>query len=93
MRGSTGDALKAPIDEPERLTPYSAMMSVEAETSSNTLDLRHIGRVNDKDMAIRDPGMEMSKPGSPDLRRRKFTVQLPGHAQTPGAGNPPNTPR
>jgi hypothetical protein len=58
-----------------------------------TLDLRHIGRVNDKEMAIRDPGMEMSKPGSPDLRRRKFTVPLPGRAQTLGADNPPNTPR
>lgn len=68
-------------------------MSAEEGTSSISLDLRHIGRVNDKDMAIRDPGMEMSKPGSPDLRRRKFTVQLPGHAQTPGADNPPNTPR
>jgi hypothetical protein len=58
-----------------------------------TLDLRHIGRVNDKEMAIREPGMEMSKPGSPDLRRRKFTVPLPGRAQTLGADNPPNTPR
>ncbi|HEY5096086.1 MAG TPA: hypothetical protein VII69_13300 [Candidatus Eremiobacteraceae bacterium] len=66
---------------------------MEEGTSSIALDLRHIGRVNDKDMAIRDPGMEMSKPGSPDLRRRKFTVQLPGRAQTPGADNPPNTPR
>jgi hypothetical protein len=68
-------------------------MSVESETSSITLDPRHIGRVNDKDMAIRDPGMEMSKPGSPDLRRRKFTVPLPGRAPTPGADDPPNTPR
>jgi hypothetical protein len=68
-------------------------MNVELETSSVALDPRHIGRVNDKDMAIRDPGMEMSKPGSPDLRRRKFTVPLPGRAQTQGADNPPNTPR
>jgi hypothetical protein len=33
----------------------------------------------------------MSKPGSPDLRRRKFTVPMPGRAPTPGADNPPNT--
>jgi len=68
-------------------------MSVEREPSNVTLDLRHIGRVNDKEMAIREPGMEMSKPGSPDLRRRKFTVPLPDRAQTSGADNPPNTPR
>ncbi|HKW45012.1 MAG TPA: hypothetical protein VJN22_05085 [Candidatus Eremiobacteraceae bacterium] len=68
-------------------------MSVENEPSGITLDLRHIGRTNDKDMAIRSPGMEMSKPGSPDMRRRKFTVPLPGRGQSPGADNPPNTPR
>lgn len=41
------------------------------------LDLRHIGRMNDKDMPIRQAGMEMSKPGMPDLRRRKHSVTLP----------------
>ena len=67
-------------------------MAADQKPSGVTLDLRHIGRVNDKDMAIRDPGMEMSKPGSPDLRRKKFTVALPDRAKTSGADNPPNTP-
>jgi hypothetical protein len=68
-------------------------MSQETTTSNTSLDLRHIGRVNDKDMAIRSPGMEMSKPGSPDMRTRKFTVAMPDREQSKGADNPPPTPR
>jgi hypothetical protein len=40
-------------------------------------DPRHAGRMNDKEMPIRQAGMEMSKPGLPDLRRRKHSVTLP----------------
>jgi hypothetical protein len=46
--------------------------------SDFSLDLRHIGRVNDKEMPIEAAGMEMAKPGFADLRRRKYTVPLPG---------------
>jgi hypothetical protein len=57
------------------------------------LDLRHIGRVQDKDMPIDSPGMEMSKPGTPDLRRRKHTVGRPNEPATAGPDNPPQTTR
>ena len=40
------------------------------------VDARHAGRVNDKEMPIEAAGMEMAKPGLPDLRRRKYTVEL-----------------
>jgi hypothetical protein len=43
----------------------------------DTSDPRHAGRVNDKEMPIRQAGMEMSKPGLPDLRKRKHSVTLP----------------
>ena len=56
------------------------------------LDLRHIGRVFDKEMPIDQPGMEMAKPGLADLRRRKFTVPLPG-IEPSGPIDPPQTPR
>ncbi|MBV8172916.1 MAG: hypothetical protein JO219_13395 [Candidatus Eremiobacteraeota bacterium] len=56
------------------------------------MDLRHVGRVNDKEMPIEAPGMEMAKPGLPDLRRRRFTVPLPGVDQ-PIPFDPPQTDR
>jgi len=40
-------------------------------------DPRHAGRMNDKEMPIRQAGMEMSKPGAPDLRRCRHSVMLP----------------
>jgi len=57
------------------------------------LDLRHIGRLLDKEMPIDQPGMEMSKPGAPDMRRRKYTVRLPDRAPSPGPDNPAQTVR
>jgi hypothetical protein len=65
----------------------------ESTKEQPSLDLRHIGRVLDKDMPIDQPGMEMSKPGSPDMRRRKHTVVLPGQTRSPGPENPPQTTR
>jgi len=41
------------------------------------VDLRHAGRFNDKEMPIELAGMEMSKPGLSDMRRRKHSVTLP----------------
>jgi hypothetical protein len=58
-----------------------------------TLDLRHIGRMNDKEMPIRQAGMELSKPGMPDLRRRKHSVTLPDEEESASADNPPPTER
>lgn len=43
---------------------------------SPAVDLRHIGRTLDKEMPIDRPGMEMSKPGFADMRRRKHTVPI-----------------
>ncbi|MBV8280771.1 MAG: hypothetical protein JO347_01760 [Candidatus Eremiobacteraeota bacterium] len=63
-----------------------------AEDVEPTLDLRHIGRVNDKEMPIEAPGMEMAKPGLPDLRRRKYSVPMPGVDQ-PIPFDPPQTER
>jgi hypothetical protein len=62
------------------------------EKSEGSLDLRHVGRVNDKEMPIEAPGMEMAKPGLPDLRRRKYTVPMPGVDQ-PIPFDPPQTDR
>lgn len=50
-----------------------------------TSDARHTGRVYDKELPIDQPGMEMAKPGLPDLRRRKFTVPLPRQLKNPEA--------
>jgi hypothetical protein len=69
----------------------AAMIEKKAQVE-HSLDLRHIGRVNDKEMPIEAAGMEMAKPGLPDLRRRKYTVPLPG-LEPPGAIDPPQTPR
>jgi hypothetical protein len=55
------------------------------------LDLRHIGRVYDKEMPIELAGMEMSKPGLADLRRRKHSVNLPDAPPSAGPENPPPT--
>jgi hypothetical protein len=62
------------------------------DESAHALDLRHIGRVNDKEMPIEAAGMEMAKPGFPDLRRRKYTVPVP--EMDPAAPiDPPQTDR
>jgi hypothetical protein len=68
-------------------------MTSEIEPASPSLDLRHIGRVYDKEMPIRNAGMEMAKPGMPDMRKRKFTVRLPGFVETPGPDDPPQNER
>jgi hypothetical protein len=61
-----------------RKRPVLPATMVEQDPDSDfSLDLRHIGRVNDKDMPIEVAGMEMAKPGYADLRRRKYTVPLP----------------
>jgi hypothetical protein len=65
----------------------------EQQETAPVLDLRHVARVRDKEMPIDQPGMEMSKPGAPDLRRRKHTVTLPSQAATPGPDDPPQTVR
>jgi hypothetical protein len=65
----------------------------DPEKTQPDLDLRHIGRLQDKEMPVDRPGMEMSKPGSPDMRRRKHTVLLPNRADTAGPDNPPQTTR
>jgi hypothetical protein len=64
----------------------------QSPDSDVSLDLRHIGRVNDKEMPIEAAGMEMAKPGLPDLRRRKYTVPLPDIDQ-PIPFDPPQTER
>ena len=68
-------------------------MTEEQSKSEPALDLRHVGRLFDKDMPIDQPGMEMSKPGTPDMRRRKYTVRLPSQPTTPGPDNPPQNQR
>ncbi len=65
----------------------------EQEASQPALDLRHIGRVLDKEMPVTSAGWEMSKPGAPDMRRRKRTVPMPGDPTTAGPDNPPQTVR
>lgn len=62
------------------------------ETKERVLDLRHIGRVYDKEMPIDAAGMEMAKPGLPDLRRRKYTVPIPGSEESVPF-DPPQTER
>lgn len=61
----------------------------EQPDSKRIIDLRHIGRVQDKDMPIDRPGMEMSKPGAPDMRRRKHTIVLPNEPDSAGPEDPP----
>lgn len=68
-------------------------MAEQTTKPEPVLDLRHIGRLLDKEMPIERAGMEMSKPGSPDMRRRKFTVRMPDSKPTPGADDPPQTVR
>lgn len=70
-------------------------MAMSDEKQLPTLDLRHIGRMNDKEMPIRQAGMELSKPGMPDLRRRKHSITLPEDDPDAAAGaeNPPQTER
>ena len=68
-------------------------MPDETKKPEPVLDLRHIGRVLDKEMPVRQAGWEMSKPGSPDMRRRRFTVQMPNRAPQPGPDDPPQTVR
>ncbi len=63
------------------------------ETTRNALDLRHIGRFYDKDMEVDEPGMEMSKPGLADLRRRTHSVGSQPAAPGSRAENPPQTQR
>jgi hypothetical protein len=55
------------------------------------LDLRHIGRLHDKEMPVDQPGMQMSKPGLADLRRRRHPVAWPTAVEEPGPLNPPPT--
>ncbi|MDQ2816775.1 MAG: hypothetical protein M3T49_01015 [Candidatus Eremiobacteraeota bacterium] len=59
-------------------------MSEEDENRPKScLDLRHVGRFYDKEMPIEQAGMEMAKPGLPDLRRRKHSIRLPGDGPDP----------
>jgi hypothetical protein len=51
------------------------------DIKQDTGDPRHAGRMYDKEMPIYQAGMEMSKPGLPDLRRRKHSVPLPEDAK------------
>ena len=61
---------------------YRAVVGNEKRSSQSgdEVDARHAGRFYDKDMPIEQAGMEMSKPGLPDLRRRKHSVELPDEA-------------
>jgi hypothetical protein len=68
-------------------------MEEPKNTPVHALDLRHIGRMYDKEMPIDSPGMEAAKPGLPDMRRRKFTVPLPDVPPSPGPDDPPQTDR
>ncbi len=63
---------------------------MKEERTPDALDLRHIGRMYDKEMPIEQAGMELSKPGLPDLRRRKHTVALPD-PEDKQPENPPPT--
>lgn len=66
-------------------------MENEERRFENSLDVRHIGRFYDKEMPIRMAGMEMSKPGLPDMRRRKHSVTVPESSGGESADNPPQT--
>ncbi len=68
-------------------------MTEQAQKPEPTLDLRHLGRLLDKEMSVERAGMEMAKPGMPDMRRRKFTVRIPSNEPTPGPDDPPQTVR
>ncbi|HYK54535.1 MAG TPA: hypothetical protein VEV38_13510 [Candidatus Eremiobacteraceae bacterium] len=68
-------------------------MPDEPQKQEPVLDLRHIGRVLDKEMPVRSAGWEMSKPGSADMRRRRFTVKMPHSEPKPGPDNPPQNVR
>lgn len=68
-------------------------MNGRSDTPAHALDLRHIGRVYDKEMPIDSAGMEMAKPGLPDMRRQKFTIPQPDLPTTPGPDNPPQNDR
>lgn len=67
-------------------------MNGQRSRGLGAVDPRHIGRFLDKEMPIDRPGMEMSKPGLPDLRRRKHTVPLPDQPDTPSQDGPPLIP-
>jgi hypothetical protein len=58
----------------------------EPAGEARDVDLRHAGRFNDKEMPIELAGMEMSKPGLPDLRRRKHSVTLPDEDEESARG-------
>jgi len=47
--------------------------------------------MHDKEMPIEQAGMEMSKPGRADLRRRRHSVTLPDAPLSKGAEYPPPT--
>ena len=53
------------------------LKTIMTDVKQDTGDPRHAGRMYDKEMPIHQAGMEMSKPGLPDLRRRKHSVPLP----------------
>ena len=59
----------------------AAYASVMSDVKQDTGDPRHAGRMYDKEMPINQAGMEMSKPGLPDLRRGKHSVPLPDDEQ------------
>jgi hypothetical protein len=68
-------------------------MPDETRKQEPVLDLRHIGRVLDKEMPVRRAGWEMSKPGSADMRRRRYTVPMPNRKPEPGPDDPPQNVR
>jgi len=65
----------------------------EQSKPEDGLDPRHIGRFYDKEMPIDMPGMELGKPGLPDMRRRKHSVTIPESASNREPDNPPQTQR
>lgn len=62
-------------------------MTLDAAQAGEARDVdpRHAGRVYDKEMPIRQAGMELAKPGLPDLRRRKYSIALPEEEASPEA--------
>jgi hypothetical protein len=54
--------------------------------AARDVDLRHAGRFYDKEMPIELAGMEMSKPGFADMRRRKHSVTLPDEEEDRESG-------
>ena len=71
------------------LAPRAGAMSADGvgdgmtDNKQDTGDPRQAGRMYDKEMPIHQAGMEMSKPGLPDLRRRKHSVSLPEDEKQP----------